>query len=185
MQIVGGTARGTKLAALSGKTTRPTSQRSREAIFNLIMGGRLSPSIVGAHVIDAFAGTGAIGLEALSRGAVHTSFIEIDKTACDIISKNIEKMRVEDKTSIISNEVCNLQHWSAQPATMLFCDAPYAENLTNSAITHLAQIGALQTGALIIAETHKKEHLSLPDAFELQDRRTYGIAAISVYNWNG
>lgn len=185
MQIIGGTARGTKLAALSGKTTRPTAQRSREAVFNLLMGGRFSPPLKEAHVIDAFAGTGAIGLEAISRGAAHVSFIEADKKACEVMSQNISKMRVRDKTNILSKRLEHLQHWSHQPASILFCDAPYAEDLTHTALAHLAKIGAIAPGALILAETHKKEHLTLPDSFLMQDRRVYGIAAISIYNWVG
>lgn len=183
MQIIGGTARGTKLATPLGKTTRPTAQRSREAMFNLLMGGRFTPSLHQAHIIDVFAGSGAIGLEALSRGAAHASFIEMDKSACQIIQQNIKKMRVQSQSSVISNQVAHIQHWSSPPASILFCDAPYADALSVPALTHLTAIGALQPKGLIIAETHKKELLNLPDRFELKDRRIYGIAAISIFNW--
>ena len=184
MQIIGGTARGTKLTLLEGKATRPTSQRSREAIFNLLMGGRFAPPLQHAHIIDIFAGTGAIGLEALSRGAAHASFIERDAHACKVLRQNIEKMRMEEITKLYPSVVSSLNHWNHTPADIVFSDAPYAENLTEKALMHMTDIGALKPGALVIAETHKKEHLSLPDNFVLQDRRSYGIAAISLFNWN-
>ena len=183
MQIIGGTARGTKLASVEGNSTRPTSQRSREAIFNLLMGGRFSPSLQNAHIIDIFAGTGAIGLEALSRGASFASFIEADPKACQTIRQNIQKMRFEARTKLYVGHFKILKDWQDTPADIVFSDAPYADGLTETALQHLVKIGAVKTEELIIAETHKTETLTLPDSFILKDRRSYGIAAISLYNW--
>ena len=183
MQIIGGIARGTKLTSVAGKTTRPTSQRSREAIFNLLMGSRFSPTLQNAHIIDVFAGTGAVGLEALSRGAAFASFIEADKMASKIIQTNIQKLRFEARSKLLIGGFATLRTWQTAPADIIFSDAPYAEGLTEAALLHLATIGALKSEALIIAETHKKEQLTLPEDFVLRDRRNYGIAAVSLYNW--
>lgn len=184
MQIIGGRARGTKLITPEGKRTRPTAQRSREAIFNLLQGGRLSPALAGAHIIDLFAGSGAIGLEALSRGAEHCHFIEINQAACSVIETNRTRLRMADQSTLHKTGFSQIKSWQAPPADILFSDAPYAENLTVPALTHMAEIGALKEGALLVVETHKKTTLeTLPPAFISQDRRHYGLAAISLFNW--
>lgn len=190
MHIIGGHARGTKLTTLAGNSirptgTRPTLGRNREAMFNLVMGGRFSPPLLGAVIIDLFAGTGAIGLEALSRGAAKAAFIEINMPACHVIQQNIKKLRMEAKSRLYPTGFAALSKWAGTPADIVFSDAPYGEeSLTAQALVHMTKIGAIKSGALIIAETHKNEQLSLPDAFQIQDRRIYGIAAITILNWN-
>ena len=183
MQIIGGRARGTKLIAPEGNNTRPTAQRSREAIFNLLQGGRFSPSLAGAQIIDIFAGSGAIGLEALSRGAAHCHFIERDRAACSAIETNSTRLRMTDQSTLHKLDFNQIKSWQAAPADIVFSDAPYADAITAPALTHLAEIGALTDGALLVIETHKKAPLELPSSFIPQDRRLYGLAAISLLNW--
>ena len=185
MHIIAGRARGTKLASPEGRQVRPTGQRTREALFNLLAGGRFAPQIEGAQVIDACAGTGALGLEALSRGAKNVAFIEPDREALNCLRWNITRLRAEAESQVIVSKVQQITSWPHQPCDILLIDAPYNKGITEAGISALAKAGALQTGALIVAETHKSEAIDLPDDFEVADRRSYGIAALHLMNWRG
>ena len=121
MRIIGGRHRGTKLADLAGDKTRPTSDRVRESLFNILDGGRFGAVVRDAVVIDLFAGTGALGLEALSRGAQHASFVENDGAALGVVRANIARLKRGDDTAVLAGNatslgsLCNICTDNGQP----------------------------------------------------------------------
>ena len=184
MRIIAGRHRGTKLAQPAGADTRPTGDRVRESLFNILQGGRFGDVLADAIIIDAFAGTGALGLEALSRGGAHASFIERDRDALAVLRANITRLdRVAD-SRVIAGDALSLASWQGRPASLVLADAPYGSGDGLVAATQLARIGALAPGALVILETEKSEHLdgglmAAGGLASLDDRR-YGRARLHV-----
>ena len=129
MRIVAGTWRGRALIAPSGPTTRPTADRVRQALFDMLLhapwGGR--ESVEGAHVLDVFAGTGALGLEALSRGAAHATFIEHDRVALAALRTNIAACRAQDRSTVLAIDA--LATPPGEAASLIFLDPPYHQDL--------------------------------------------------------
>ena len=157
MRIIAGRHRGTKLARPVGVDTRPTGDRVRESLFNILEGGRFGDVLAGAVVIDAFAGTGALGLEALSRGAAHGSFIERDRDALAVLRANIARLDRTADSRVIAGDALNLASWRDAPASLMFADAPYGSGDGLAAAGQLVRIGALAPGALVILETGASE----------------------------
>ena len=124
MRIIAGRHRGTKLAQPAGADTRPTADRVRESLFNILEGGRFGRVIEDAIVIDAFAGTGALGLEALSRGAKSASFIERDQAALSVLRANIDRLKRVEDSHVIAGDATSIPAWRGPPATLMFADAP-------------------------------------------------------------
>lgn len=182
MRIIAGRHRGTKLAQPAGADTRPTGDRVRESLFNILEGGRFGDVLAGAIVIDAFAGTGALGLEALSRGSDHTTFIERDRAALSVLRANIARLGREADSRVVAGDALSLASWRGTPASLMFADAPYGSGGGLIAATQLARLGALASGALIILETEKSEQLDagLMAAGGLSpvDDRRYGRARL-------
>ena len=174
MRIVGGKYRGKKLLSPEGKNVRPTSERTREAVFNILFsqtGGDYSDF----ELLDVFAGTGAFGLEALSRGFKSVTFIDKDTTS---VQKNIKMFTVEeDKLCVIKTDATHLPKARKQ-YDMVFMDAPYARNLTEQALQQLIKQGWLKEKALCIAEIRQDEEWVQPSEFELIDERVYGLARV-------
>jgi 16S rRNA (guanine966-N2)-methyltransferase len=178
MRIVGGEWRGRRLVAPPGQGTRPTADRVRQALFDMIMhadwGGR--GLIEGAVVLDVFAGTGALGLEALSRGAARATFIESDPAALQALRTNIAACKAEPRTEIISADAVTIP--GGPSASIVFLDPPYGQNLVPLGLARLQKIGRLKPGALIVAETGSDE-IWVPDEPLLAERQ-YGAARIVV-----
>ena len=126
MNIIGGKKRGSKLALCTSKAVRPTAQRTREALFNILQGGRFSLSLSEANVIDLFAGTGAIGLEALSRGARSCIFVEQDQDALQTLQANISKLKLENCAHILAKDARQIHSWPGPRAELVFADPPIA-----------------------------------------------------------
>ena len=178
MQIIAGSKRGAKLHMLADQSVRPTAQRTRESLFNILRAGRLPCALEDAHVLDLFAGSGALGLEAISRGATKALFVEKSVDATAVIRQNITKLGFEDQCKIIQADCLKTSHWPHQPANLIFCDPPYDKGLAIPAIQHFKKLGAFATEALIIIEARKSEVIDLPDEMTLLDHRLYGIAAL-------
>ena len=123
MRIIAGRHRGTKLAEPAGASTRPTADRVRESLFNILAGGRFGEAVIDARVIDAFAGTGALGLEALSRGAANATFIERDPGALNTLRSNIARLRREADAAVISGDATNIASWRGYAAGLLLAAA--------------------------------------------------------------
>lgn len=176
MRIIGGRMRGLGLASVGkgdmGAHLRPTTDRVRESLFNLAEGGRFGDPIGDAHVLDLFAGTGALGLEALSRGAAHITFVENGRTADKLLNANIAKARAEADTRIIRRDATKLGPTDQKPATLVFLDPPYGKDLGTKALTAAAANGWIADNALIIWEDNAEA--TPPEGFARQDARRYG-----------
>lgn len=182
MRIIGGRARGLKLAEVGAGDPaahlRPTSDRVREAIFNLLVNGGYGNPLSGARVLDLFAGTGALGLEALSRGATHTTFVENGKPALALLTRNIALMRAEAETTILRRDIRALGPNPGAPFDVVFLDPPYGKGLGEAALD-AARIGNwLAPQALIVWEEGSAP--SLPAGFTLEDSRKYGDTLVTI-----
>lgn len=178
MRIISGACRGRKLYSLPGTATRPTADRVRESIFNILASG-----VPGARVLDLFAGTGALGLEALSRGAAAAVFVDLSASVVKLINRNITACRMENRSRAIRWDVAkNLNCLASQETAfdLVFMDPPYAKGFIRPAITHLMRQQVLKNGALIVIE-HAAEEPVPGDATELNltDRRVYGKTLVS------
>ncbi len=182
LRIIGGVWRGRLMEAPADDTIRPTTDRVRESLFNRLMhgGGGSGVALKGARVADIFAGTGAMGLEALSRGAAHVTFVERDPQALALIRRNISALGAEDRTTVISADAAHLPR-ATLPHELALLDPPYGANLGDSAMAGLARQGWLAPGALVSVETDAGEPAPAVEGFILLDRRAYGRIAVTLY----
>lgn len=182
MRIIGGTRRGTVLAEVGAGDPaahlRPTSDRVREAIFNLLINGTHGNPVPGARVLDLFAGTGALGLEALSRGAAHVTFVDDGKAAEGLIRANVAKLRVEGETRLLRQNAARLGPNTGTPATLVFLDPPYGKSLGEAALTAAAKGGWIAPGAMIVWEEATPP--LPPEGFTQIDQRRYGETIVTL-----
>lgn len=177
MRIVGGTLGGRVIRAPAGAATRPTSEKVRQAIFNIL------PDLEGAHVLDLFAGSGALGLEALSRGAARATFVDSARPALASLRANIDTLGVSDRAEVVAGDAAALaaRLVPAEPWRVVFVDPPYRSDLAVRAAgaiprTHLAP------GAVIVIEHDRRN--APPDALGSllrTDERRYGDTLVSFY----
>lgn len=185
MRIVAGEFRGRALFAPAGEETRPTSDRVRGAIFNILVHGPYA--LEGARVIDLFAGTGAMGLEALSRGAVYALFVEEASPARAAIKRNIEAFGLMGRTRTFRRDATDLGGLPAgtKPFDLAFLDPPYSRALTEPALKGLAGGGWIAPGATLVCEMRTGEAFELPAArFTLADERTYGDTTVRILKFS-
>jgi len=176
MRIVAGRHRGRRLLAPSGDTVRPTSDRVREALFDILSHGDYAADgipFVGAAVLDAFAGTGAIGLEALSRGAAEAVFIERDPEALASLRKNVGALGEGAHARIVAGDATRPPR-AVVPCGLAFIDPPYHSGLAATALIALAAAGWLAPNAVAIIEIGRRESLAPPPGFAVIDERVYG-----------
>jgi 16S rRNA (guanine966-N2)-methyltransferase len=176
MRIVAGRFRGRVLAAPDGATTRPTSDRARESLFNILAHGE--KGLVGARVLDVFAGSGAVGLEALSRGASHATFIDNDVAAQRVLAANIRKLGVEPASLVLKIDAARPPN-ATLPCHFVFLDPPYFSGLAGPALTALAAKGWLAAEAVVVVEIAAAEDFVSPlPGWECADERRYGAAKL-------
>jgi len=188
MRIVSGQYKGKPIAAPEGRATRPTSDRAREAVFNILEHAPWAPALRGARVLDLFAGSGALGLEALSRGAAFCLFVETDEAARGAIRDNIEALHLFGCTRIHRRDATDLgpRPASAGPASDLaFLDPPYAKGFGEKALDVLAAHGWLNPGAVLVFERGEGEPEIQPEGYALIDERRYGAAKVLFLRWPG
>ena len=180
MRIVGGEHKGRNLCAPAGRDTRPTSDRARESLFNILRHG-IGVELEDVRVIDLFAGSGALGLEALSRGAAACIFIDRARAAKRCIEDNLSALALTDRGAVLKLDAARLPPRSADviPAHLAFIDPPYGQGLATSALTSLQQGEWLAEQAVIVVETSETEDFSAPAPYILANQRTYGPARIS------
>ncbi len=182
MRIIGGDLKGKRLYSVPGKAVRPTADRLRESIFNI-----LSFRVEGAAVLDLFAGTGAFGIESLSRGARSAVFIDINKKAVSVIEKNIKECALSDRATIIKWDIIKNLFCigSIRPAfDLVFMDPPYNMHALKPALINLHTTKSINDEAVIIVEHGHLE--MIPDdikGFELRDQRKYGKTLVSFLNY--
>lgn len=177
MRIIAGRYRGTALSAVGKGDTnahlRPTTDRVRESLFNVLAGGKFGDPITDARVVDLFAGTGALGLEALSRGASHVTFFESGRKALSLIRENISKLGVRDETRVVATDATKAGNLRDDgPFHLVFLDPPYCKDMGQKALTHLLETGMLAPEALIVWEESAPQ--DPPEGYELLETRKYG-----------
>jgi 16S rRNA (guanine966-N2)-methyltransferase len=179
VRIVGGRFRGLALADVGAGDPaahlRPTSDRVRESLFNVLQGGRYGTPLADARVLDLFAGTGALGLEALSRGAAHATFVENGATALALLRKNIATTRTETETEICPRDAT--RPGPGTPHTLVFLDPPYSKGLGELALAAARASGWLAPEALIVWE--ERAPMPPPDGFAPLESRRYGDTHIT------
>lgn len=175
MRVVAGRFRGRALQAPDDMSIRPTSDRVRESVFNILTHGIDGFSLNGARVIDLFAGTGALGIEAVSRGASYCLFVEDAPEARALVRKNVEAMGLTGETRIFRRDATDLgPAGNMEPYDLAFLDPPYGKGLGEKALAGLAGGKWLTPGAICMLEERAGTEVVIPAAFELLDTRTYG-----------
>ncbi|MCD6034427.1 MAG: rsmD [Rickettsiales bacterium] len=189
LRIISGKHRNRRLDTTKDNAVRPTMARAREAIFNILTHGGFrgedgNTVLDGAVVLDLFAGSGALGIEALSRGARHVIFIDINQKHLDVVRRNLEHVGESDNATLIRSDS------SAPPparfrCNVIFLDPPYDSDMIAKSLKSLVNGNWLEDRAVVVIERGKGEHeLPLPKGFTLIDERHYGKSAITILLWN-
>ena len=182
MRIISGNLKGKKIRSIKGTKTRPTSDRIRESIFNI-----LTFDVENACVLDLFAGTGAFAIEALSRGAKSAVLIDISKSAVFVIRENIKSCNLGDRTKVIKWDATkNLTCIEQQnpPFNIVFTDPPYEKSFLKPTLLNLHLSCCMKEGCLIIVEHSLREPIPKePTVFEITDKRKYGKTLVSFLNY--
>jgi 16S rRNA (guanine966-N2)-methyltransferase len=182
MRIIGGTFRGLKLAEVGAGDPeahlRPTSDRTREAIFNLLTNGPAGNLVAGAQVLDLFAGTGALGFEALSRGAAHVTFVDDGSVARALLRENIALTKTGGVTRVFRRDATDLGPLTGKPVTLVLLDPPYGTGLGSKALVSARSGGWLSEGANVVWEENAPQ--VPPPGFTLTDHRRYGDTCVTL-----
>ncbi len=183
MRIVAGAWRGLALASPPGAATRPTAERVRQALFDMLLhapwGGR--DLVEDAQVLDAFAGTGALGLEALSRGAGHATFLERDRAALAALNANVERCRAGARATVLAADATHPP--PGRPCSLVFLDPPYRQSLVPAALAALDRTGWIARHAVLVAESARDEAIDIPGI--LLAERAHGAAGLTVWRLGG
>ena len=187
MRIVAGDFKGVALASVgkgdAGAHLRPTTDRVRESLFNVLMGGKFGDPITGARVLDLFAGTGALGLEALSRGAEAVCFVDDGRKAQSLIRQNIQITKSKSACRVIARDAARLPGNTDDPYNLIILDPPYAKNLGSKALASAAAAGWIEPEALVVFEESAPQ--PAPAGFELLDQRKYGDTHVTFLEYHG
>lgn len=173
MRIVAGKYRGRKLAEFAGQKIRPTPDRVKESLFQI-----LGPRLAGARVLDLFAGSGALGLEALSRGAADAVFNDISAENLAVLGKNLRLLGEERRVYSLPFETCLAR--AEGKFGLIFCDPPYAENFCAAVLSAVAARGLLEEDGLVVYESEREE--TPPAGWKLSDRRAYGRTKVFFFS---
>jgi 16S rRNA (guanine966-N2)-methyltransferase len=180
MRVVGGQLRGRTLKSPSSQAIRPTSDKLRESVFNILAHAYGDP-ITDARVLDLFAGTGALGCEALSRGAKFALFVDDGAEARGLIRANVEALSLTGVTKIFRRDASKMGEIGAlAPFDLAFCDPPYGKGLAEKSIASARAGGWFAAGALIVVEEAVKAAFQAPQGFEEMERRQYGDSEIVI-----
>lgn len=174
MRIIAGSLGGRTIAAPDGKKTHPMSERVRNALFN-----SLGSEVEGAAVLDAFAGTGALGIEAISRGAAHATFIERDRIAQKVLEENVKSLEIAENTKIIKAPVASwIDTYDGPKFDLIFADPPYHDTQFS---TVLKLMGLLKPGALMVLSKPGRSESPTRPGVVVVDNRSYGDAALTYF----
>ena len=193
LRIIAGRHKGRRLETEPGSRVRPTADRVREAVFNRLMHGLISEggaALTGLRVADIFAGVGAMGLEALSRGAAHVTFVDLAGRSLRLIERNAKALGAEEQVSLLLRDGADPGPAPGSGPTasegaygLVFLDAPYRSGLTEAALAALAREGWIAHGAIVVAELASKEDFQTPEGFALIDGRRYGAAKLAFLRY--
>jgi len=182
MRIVAGTFRGRQLVAPKGQSTRPTADRTRQALYNVLEHAPWTFALRDRRTIDAFAGSGALGLEAISRGAAFCLFLDRSAAAREAIANNVGALKLADRARIDRRDLTTLSartNADGAPFDLVFLDPPYGQSLGEAALGRLAAGGWLAPKALAVLERGVADPAATPAGFQLLDERTWGAARVS------
>lgn len=177
MRVITGSARGVRLKTPEGLDTRPTTERVKEALFSAIQF-----EIEGRRVLDLFAGSGQLGIEALSRGAERAVFVDAGKNAAALVKENLRRSKLTDKAQVVQTDYLSYLSRCREKFGLIFLDPPYAENFLENALEKIVEFDILSSGGIIVAE--RPEGKELPQEFEGYTRSRdyrYGITLITLY----
>jgi 16S rRNA (guanine966-N2)-methyltransferase len=173
MRVVGGRLKGRSLASPSSRDIRPTADRLRESVFNILVHAYDDP-LEGARVLDLFAGTGALGIEAVSRGAAFALFVDNGAEARALLRNNVEALALGGVTKVYRRDATNLgPAHPIEPFSLVFLDPPYGRGLAETALASLRDGGWLTPGALLVVEEAKTAAFAPPEGYEELERRAY------------
>ncbi len=180
MRVISGSARGLKLVSPDGIETRPTLDRVKEAVFSM-----LSPYINGALILDLFAGSGALGIEALSRGADKSYFIDSSQEAISCINSNITAAKFTKSSVVMKTDAIGFLKNCSQQFDIVFLDPPYADGLYENTINLIAENKLLSNEGLIVIEQDfgTEKHINIGQMFEVFKEKKYGRVGITVLKW--
>jgi len=188
MHVISGKYKGRRIETLPGKEIRPTTGRAKEAMFNILTHGRFygeASPLPGARVIDIFCGSGALGLEALSRGAEHVTFVDENPKALEITRKNIEHIGVTGSADFLRADSTRVPPTRKDPCTLAFVDPPYETGVAAKAVENLISGKWLAPGAIIVIEQSKREDLKTPVGCTGLDERIYNSTKIIILEYAG
>lgn len=175
MRVISGSARGKQLAPVPGMDTRPTTDRVKESVFNI-----LQMVIPGCDMLDLFAGTGQIGIEALSRGASHAIFCDAAPKALAVIRKNLAAAGMENRAEVIGKDfVSALRQLQGRQVDVIFLDPPYGGKILNSALKSVESFDILRPGGIIICESSVQDEILCPDSFRIRKQYKYGAIRLT------
>ena len=177
MRVITGSARGAKLRTLDGLATRPTSDRVKEAIFNIIQF-----DIEGRRVLDLFGGSGQLAIEALSRGAAYAVLVDQNPQAVSVIKENLKKTKLDQKASVFQSDYLRFLSATRERFDIIFLDPPYAENFIENALRKISEIDILTEGGIIVCERSRERSLpaTVGDLICSKDY-CYGKTAVNLY----
>ena len=177
MRVITGKARGVSLKTPEGLKTRPTADRVKEALFSIIQF-----DLPGATVLDLFAGTGQLGIEALSRGAKRAVFIDAQDAACNLVRENLLRTKLTDQASVIRSDYHSYLSACREKFDFIFLDPPYAEVFLENALKKITEIDILQSGGIIVAERPLGKELSCDfEGFSRSKDYKYGNTLLTLY----
>jgi len=183
MRVVGGRLKGRNLASPTSREIRPTADRLRESAFNILVHAYGNP-VEGARVLDLFAGTGALGIEAVSRGAAFALFVDNGAEARALLRNNVEALGLGGVTKVFRRDATNLgPAHPLPPFSLVFLDPPYGKALAETALASLRDGGWLVPGALLVVEEAKAAAFSAPDSFTELERRAYDDTEFVFLRW--
>lgn len=181
MRVITGKARGVQLKTPEGMTTRPTTDRVKEALFSIIQF-----EIAGARVLDLFGGTGQLGIEALSRGAKSAVFVDAGEPACRLIKENLKRTKLEADARVIRADYLDYLKRCRENFDIIFLDPPYAEVFLENALKCIAEIDILQSGGIIVTERPSGKELPWDfEGFTRSKDYKYGNTVLTIYRRNG
>lgn len=190
MRVISGKYKGRNIETLKDKSTslRPTTGKTREALFNILSHGQFAIGgkklLDGARVLDLFCGSGALAIEALSRGAAYAVFIDIENKHLDIARRNIKNIGEEQNAAFIRAN-SSTPPPAHVPCNLIFIDPPYNQGLAQATLENLVKGNWLAPKAIVVVETAKKEDIHCPAGFEEMTDRNYGNSRIRILCWNG
>lgn len=178
MRVITGTARGRKLKDLPGLDTRPTTDKVKESIFNIVQF-----DVEGRRVLDLFAGTGQLGIEALSRGAEKCVFVDVSRSAANVVKENVAATGFEQQSRVVQSDALSFLSSCREKFALCFLDPPYASNLLDQALTRIAEIDIMLENGIIVCESAADKPMpQLPAPYRMGREYRYGKIKLTLYH---